>query len=278
MIDKLLRWISFQVNKPNYPVYKKPGGYQAWKDRKPPKQPSISGYITCGVIMLVLCGLCFFISAGGAYVAGLNQEKQYQTETAVAATVLAETTAEVTAEVTSETTAEVTAEVTSEPTPTATSTIPIVEVTSETTEIANPAGWQGTETAIALALLPSATNTPAAISTFTSEPTQIPVRPNTYAGAGGNNQSAPAIQYVQITSAPVVVVRTSAPVIINNEVQIIVTATFTPTFTPTATPTETETPTTTPTASETQTLTPTETETPSATPTETETPETTQEN
>lgn len=246
MFKNLLSELVFYFNKPAFPVHKKPGGYQAWRDRKEPHKPSWLPLL----MMMALFGFCGLIACGGSTGAAayFMNNRAATKATALAATILAaeattEATAELTAEATIEAAAELTAEATTEATveltaePTATITIRQVELLTPT-------------------LLPEAT---IALPTATDFPTRQAQPQTVYITA------APQIIYVRQTAKPEVKVIEVTAVIIHTSAPQIVTATYTASATMTSSPTATYT------ASATYTPTDLPTATYTATPTETAT-------
>ena len=271
-MHKLLTDFIFWWNKPSFPVHKQAGGFQAWKNRKKPSQPSwrpiffISLFLICGCT-----GICTATTGFAAYAAGRAANRVKPTTT-VESTAEAESTAETTPETTPEveSTVEATPEVTAavEVTPEPESTTEATAVRAVRYVVPTPTLLPETTQAGPTLALPTETPFPTYIGRDTDQPEQrvIVVRETV----------APRV--IQVTEV-VVIVQTAVP-----PAPVIVTATpnatLTPTLTATATATMTET--TTATASETPTTTMTETPTASATltetptetllPTETETP------
>lgn len=222
MIEKLLKWLVFYLNKPSYPVWKQPAGYQAYNDRKPPKQPQWGPLIALIVSGLFVCSCCFVTVAGAAYGYGLNSASSVEAEITAEVTVeiTAESTAEATAEITEQARLEMTAEATIdlEPSPTATNTsIPTRMVVSATATITSTPTLTPT---ILSSPMPTATAT--IPHRYSQNNTQLPSDPQQIIVS-----TAIQIAPIQFTQTPFVVVitATSSP-----------TATSTNTLTPSPEP------------------------------------------
>jgi hypothetical protein len=115
-------WQNFKKwrNRPSFPIYRELGGYQAWKDKQPPRQSSWRGMLTCGVLVVVLVlvpcgGFAMYSASRGKSVASVPTVAPFP-ETTEVSTAEATADAELTAESTVEATLELTTEATGEAT------------------------------------------------------------------------------------------------------------------------------------------------------------------
>jgi len=198
MFDNFLRWISFQMNKPRFPVYKQPGGYMAWKDRKPPKQPTWGPVFGCAGMLIFACMLATGGATGAAYYFGRSSAID-------GIEVTVELTEEITPELTIEATLELTEESTEEPRSTDTATPTVTATVFIPTEIVE----ENTVT-------PSATITDTATVTVTALPTLTAIPTATikkvYANSQSQQQQPPQVIYItSIPPKPEIVVVTATP-------------------------------------------------------------------
>ncbi len=213
-------WQNFKKwrNRPSFPIHREFGGYQAWKDKKPPRQSSWRSMITCvvlviGLVLLPCGGFALYSASRGTKVsavptiAALPESTEVSTEEA---TEEAELTPEATLEATAESTAETTQSVM---TATPGTSIPIVT-----------AAPLGTATITAMPLVAGTSDNTlydrwrdsVIASTQAAAGREATQQVNSGGGGGRTGQNvitAPPVEIV-VTAPPQIIIQTAPPQII----------------------------------------------------------------